>query len=549
VLESAKSEIGYKKGVTAKKPWVSEGMLRKMDERRKWKNIPTEEGQQKYKQLNNELRRETDKAREEWWKEECEDLEKMDRMGRSDMLYNRVRKLTGQKNSGNSCRVIKDKDGDLLTEMDNIKNRWKEYVEMLYDSEGKPREENINLEKECDVENDNNGPELLESEIRAAIKELKNKKAEGVDGIPAEFWKNLGEDGTSELVELCKNIYQKGEWPEDFTKAVLIPIPKKKNATACEDHRTISLITHASKIMLKVLTKRLEGKAVGFVGKTQFGFKRGCGTREAIGVMRMLSEKVLDHGNELFICFVDFEKAFDRVDWVKMLDILKHIGVDWRDRRLICELYMKQEAVVRVMGEDSDPCCIGRGVRQGCTLSPLLFSIYAEQMMIEAMDNVNVGVKVRGELLKDVRFADDQGMVAESEKDLQLIMVSLNKVSQEYGMKINMKKTKVMKISRKCGGVVNIILNGARIEQVTKFCYLGSLITEDGRCEAEIRSRIAMAKTAFCKRKELLTRNMNQSVKRWIINAVVWSVLLYGSETWTMRSEDIQRIGAFEMWV
>ena len=78
------------------------------------------------------------------------------------------------------------------------------------------------------------------------------------------------------------------------------------NAMACEDHRTISLIPHASKIMLRILAKRLEGKVRDFISKTQFGFKRGCETREAIEVMQMLCEKVLDYGKEVFICFVGY---------------------------------------------------------------------------------------------------------------------------------------------------------------------------------------------------------------------------------------------------
>ena len=91
------------------------------------------------------------------------------------------------------------------------------------------------------------------------------------------------------------------------------------------------MISHASKIMLKVMARRLEQKAKYFIGKTQFGFRKGCGTREAIAVMRILCERRLEFNEELFICFVDFEKAFDRVRWTKLLEILEQIGVDWRD--------------------------------------------------------------------------------------------------------------------------------------------------------------------------------------------------------------------------
>ena len=146
-----------------------------------------------------------------------------------------------------------------------------------------------------------------------AIKEMKNKKSTGIDNIPAEMIKSFGEKATEELVLLCKRIhvYEKGEWPDDFNKSIVVPIEKKANATECGDFRTISLIPHASKIVLKILTRRITAKAEEFHGKNQFRFRKGCGTREAIGVIRMLCERSLERDNDLFICFADFEKAFD----------------------------------------------------------------------------------------------------------------------------------------------------------------------------------------------------------------------------------------------
>ena len=100
---------------------------------------------------------------------------------------------------------------------------------------------------------------------------MQTNKAEGFDGIPREFWKNLGQEGMKVLIDLCRQIYVTGIWPSDFTKAVMIPLPKKVNAVECKDYRTISLIPHASKIMLKVIIKRIEGKAINVIGKTQLG--------------------------------------------------------------------------------------------------------------------------------------------------------------------------------------------------------------------------------------------------------------------------------------
>src|SRR3989441_5490245 len=158
--------------------------------------------------------------------------------------------------------------------------------------------------------------------------------------------------------------------------------------------------------------------------------------------MRTLCERSLECEKEVYICFVDFEKVFDRVNWVKMFEIMKKLHIDWKDRRLLQDLYMRQVAVVRTVGEDSDPGVIGRGVRQGCLISPLLFSIYAEVMMIEALEDMEEGVSVGGQLVSDVRFADDPGMVAGTEMGLQRLMNKLNDTAKNFDMKINVQKQK-----------------------------------------------------------------------------------------------------------
>lgn len=550
VKKSAEDTIGYQKARKAKKPWISEGMIEKMDERRKWKNVNNDEGRKKYRKLNNGLRRETERAREKWWKEECEELEILEKKGRSDLMYAKVKQITRTGKKGASYNfAIQDKSGFLLNDPDKVRKRWQEYIEELYGTCDKPKIEEFGLEQEGNVEEDDKGPELLVDEIRVAIKEMKNKKAEGIDGIPAEILKILGVEANKRLEEICRKIYAKGIWPEDFTRVVMIPLKKKENATDCADHRTISLISHASKIVLRIVVNRIEAKAKNFIGRNQFGFRKSCGTRDAIGVVRMLCERSLGMNQDVYICFVDFEKAFDRVKWIKMLELLKRIGVDWRDRRLICNLYMEQTAAVRVADECSDYSKVGRGVRQGCCLSPLLFNVYTEMMMLEAIEDVEEGVKVGGKLVKDVRFADDQGMVANSELGLQKLMDGVVRAAEEYGMKVNGKKTKAMRISRRGIGEVKIFIEGQKVEQVKRFKYLGSIISDDGRCDAEIKARIGIAKDVFSKRKELLTQKMSRSVKKKIVKTVVWSAALYGAETWTLRKDDMRRLNALEMWL
>ena len=270
----------------------------------------------------------------------------------------------------------------------------------------------------------------------------------------------------------------------------------------------------------------------------------------SVTVTVTVGERSIQVGREVFVCFVDYEKAFDRVNWVKLMEILKRIGVDWRDRKLIANLYMKQTAVVRIGGEDSEPGSIGRGVRQGCPLSPLLFNIYIEELVREAMQETDAGVKVGGENVKAVRFADDQAMVASSEEELQQLMNILHGKSKEYSMRINLKKTKVMRINREGKGApLTINIEDIQLEEVNEFCYLGSIISRDGRCNKEVIRRIGMTKEAFTKRRELMSGSLSLMLKKRLIKSLVWSVLLYGSEAWTLNKDERRRLEACEMWI
>src|SRR6476469_10019091 len=125
----------------------------------------------------------------------------------------------------------------------------------------------MGIELEPDVDEDSKGPVILDSEVTNAIEALKVGKASGPDGIPAEFWKVLGAKETKELVELCKEMYVKGISPSDFTRVVMIPLQKKMNAVECSDHGTIILISYASKLLLKILTSRIEAKSRAFIGR------------------------------------------------------------------------------------------------------------------------------------------------------------------------------------------------------------------------------------------------------------------------------------------
>ena len=133
-------------------------------------------------------------------------------------------------------------------------------------------------------------------------------------------------------------------------------------------------------------------------------------------------------------------------------------------------------------------------------------------------------------------------------RDLNILMRKLDETCGKYGMKINMGKTKVMKMGWSKGEPMDIVVGASRVKQVKKFRYLGSLVNEEGCCSDEIRGRIAMAKVAFNKRKRILCGPLNRSLKKRLVKSMVWSVAVYGAETWTLKKVDRNRLEAFEMW-
>jgi hypothetical protein len=190
---------------------------------------------------------------------------------------------------------------------------------------------------------------------------------------------------------------------------------------------------------------------------------------------------------------------------------------------------------------------IKRGVRQGCIISPILFNLYSEFMIKEALDKEK-GVCFNGNNISNVRYADDAVLIADTKKKLQRMLDRLNEKCTEYGMAMNVKKTKVMVMCRTGKIDCSITRENVSLEQVDRYKYLGSWITENLRCEEDIRARIGMAKAAFWQNKEIMRRNIRFNTKKKILNCYVFSVLNYGCESWTWNKAMCNKVNAFEMW-
>ena len=232
---------------------------------------------------------------------------------------------------------------------------------------------------------------------------MRNKKATRDDDVPGDVLNLLGKGGLKIMKTLINTIYETGEWPKEFTEVATIALKKKPQATECSDHRTIGLIAYTGKTVTKILRRRTEKKIEDVHGEDQFGFRRGKGTRNAVGMLRIISERTLEIEEELCVCW---QKAFDRVNWTKLMQILKGTGIDWRERRFNSNLYMAQGIKVRVNRGETRSVKNGRGVRQGCCLSPILSKLYSECLTKEALEGF-ADFKIGGQIIHSVKCADD----------------------------------------------------------------------------------------------------------------------------------------------
>ena len=166
--------------------------------------------------------------------------------------------------------------------------------------------------------------------------------------------------------------------------SILIPIPKKGSTKECGSHWTITLISHANKVMLKIFHARLQHCANQELPEVQAGFRKGRGIRDQIANICWIIEKAREFQKNIFLCFINYAKTFDCVDHDKLWKALREMGTPDHLTCLLRSLYESQEATVRSLYETSDWLRTEKGVKQGCLLSPCLFNLYTEHIMRNA---------------------------------------------------------------------------------------------------------------------------------------------------------------------
>ena len=227
----------------------------------------------------------------------------------------------------------------------------------------------------------------------------------------------------------------------------------------------------------------------------------------------------------------------------KLWKILKEMGIPDHLTCLLRNLYAGQEATVRTEHGPTDWFQIGKGVHQGYILSPCLVNLYAEYIMRNArLEEAQAGIKIAGRNINNLRHTDDTTLMAESEEELKSLLIEVKDESEKVGLKLNIQKTKIMA----SGPIISWQIDG---KTVADFIFGGSKITADGDCSHEIKRRLLLGRKVMTNLDSIFkSRDITLPTKVRLVKAMVFPVVMYGCESWTVKKTERRRIDAFELW-
>jgi hypothetical protein len=361
-------------------------------------------------------------------------------------------------NSKNIKRIEND-NGEVLTDNNDILNCEVEFYKSLYKSLNLENNEmeyadliynNLdNIPKLSEDEKKDLDTEITEAEILAALKTCKNGKSPGIDGIPVEFYKVFWLDIKKVYVESIKYSILTQSLSISQRRGIISLIPKKdKNILILKNWRPLSLLTADYKILAKCLALRLKKCIQKLIYCDQTGFLKDRYIGENINKILNIMDITVKDDIEGLLMSIDFEKAFDHLDWNYMFKVLTTMNFGETFKNYVITLYNDIESCIYNFGHRSDFFKLGRGLRQGCPLSPYLFILCVEILGISfRLNNTIKGIQIGNNTYKILQYADDTVLCLKwCECSLKNALILLKKFYRISGLKMNTEKTNVFRI-------------------------------------------------------------------------------------------------------
>jgi len=428
-------------------------------------------------------------------------------------------------------RVVKDKNGNLLTDRGRVLSRWKEYFEELLNEENE-RERRL---EDIEIVNKEVG-KISKEEVTTAMKRMKSDKAVGPDDIPVEAWRCLGEIAEKFLTKLFNRILESERMPDEWRRSIIIPVFKKKgDAQSCSNYRGIKLISHSMKLWERVVEARLRNEVL--ISEQQYGFTPGKSTTDAMFALRVLMEKYKEGQKELHCVFVDLEKAYDRVPREELWYCMRKSGIAEKYVRVVQDMYKGSVTAVRSAVGVTDAFKVEVGLHQGSAMSPFLFAMIMDRLTDD----------IRQESPWTMMFADDIVICGDSKDQVEESLERWRYALERRGMKVSRTKTEYLCVNEREEGDT-VRMQGVGLNKVTDFKYLGSTVQNDGKCEKEVKRRVQAGWNGWRSVTGVICdRHVPAEMKGRIYKTVVRPALMYGLETVALTKKQEAELEVAEM--
>ena len=530
------------------KEWISQESLEKIAVRRTKKEAVNrartrtekETAHQEYTIAAKDVKKNIKKDKEKYLTDLAERAEKAAQSGHTRVLYQTTKLISGRSNS--TVATVKDKNGKTIFDRETQNRRWVEHFESLLN---RPPPDNppdiLSARKDLPISCE---PPTREETAKAAT-QLHPNKAAGPDAIPPEALKADIETTTDILHELFVKIWKEEQFPKDWKEGHLVKLPKKGDLGNCNNYRGITLLSIPGKIFNRIILNRIKDTVDNSLRDEQAGFRKNRSCTDQIAALRIIIEQSHEWNSPLIINFIDYEKAFDSIDRTTLWKIMRHYGIPQKLVTLVEKMYDGTTCRVINEGQLTGSFQIKTGVRQGCLLSPFLFILALDWLMKEVTRGKRNGIQwTLWSQLDDLDFADDIALLSHNHEQMQNKTKLLKDASQAIGLKIHPGKSKILKV--KTVGTDNIMVGNNQLEVVSEFTYLGSIVDDKGGTGADIKARIGKARIAFSSlNKVWKDRNISRKTKIKLFNSNVKSVLLYGSETWSLTKTLTSKLQVF----
>ena len=438
--------------------------------------------------------------------------------------------------------MVRDKNGNMLVNEEQIKDRWKEYFsELLNRPDPEEPVENVEEMNEEEVQG------WTDIEVRAAINRLKNHKAAGTDGIVAELLKHGGNELLDEVVRQFMRIWEEERMPDEWEKGIYLPLHKKDDRAACKNYRGLCLLNIGYKIFSILLCGKLLPHYETIIGDYQAGFMPSKSTIDNIFLLRQINEKYREYARTSWHIFIDYTQAYDSIHRDSLWSILREFNIPEKIIRMIRLCYNNSKGMVRVGGELTDVFQVETGLRQGCPLSCMLFNIALEWVMRNTPHENDMIAFRNGFKCDRLAYADDSDLMGESYEGRDTQLTNFNSCGVRVGLSISEPKTKAMKASREERTEDFIDLGNFLLEEVDTFRYLGSIVSSDNTMDHEIAARISAASKCSWALKDLLhSKLLSRATKLDLYRTSIRPVATYGCEAWALTQEQERRLLVFE---